>query len=375
MNTMDSTATDYLFAKADRMGIPLGATFELSPVCNLSCKMCYVRMTRQEVDKLGGEKTADEWLDIARQCRDEGTLYLLLTGGEPFFYKDFKYLFTELKKMGFILSINSNGTMLDDDMLDWLIQNPPNKINITMYGASNETYKRLCNSPDGYTRVTHAIRRLKQAGITVVINASLTPNNIDDYEKIFNFAKEVKANLRATSYMFPPIRRDKESFGKNERFTPKDAGKYAVKISVDKIGIEKFCDNVKLMENEIEKAEEKIKKGINKNGKLIPCRAGRNTFWISWDGKMTGCGMMQEPVVAYPFEEGFKQSWQKILTKIKESKVLKECCNCKYIEVCKPCVAMCYTESGDINKKPNYVCEMTKTIIKESKKYCKFLEK
>ena len=79
--------TDYLFSKASHMSIPLGATFELSPICNLNCKMCYVRMNKKQVDELGGLKTADEWLDMARQCKEAGSLYLLLTGESHSFIK------------------------------------------------------------------------------------------------------------------------------------------------------------------------------------------------------------------------------------------------------------------------------------------------
>lgn len=362
--------TDYLFSKASHMSIPLGATFELSPICNLNCKMCYVRMNKKQVDELGGLKTADEWLDMARQCKEAGSLYLLLTGGEPFFYKDFKYLFTELKKMGFIISINSNGTLLDDDMIDWLIKNPPNKINITMYGASNETYKRLCNSSDGYDKVIYAIRRLKKAGITIVINVSLTPDNIEDYEKILKFSREVDVSLRPTSYMFPPIRRDKDSIGHNSRFSPQQAGINTVKTEIDKKGLDKFCENAKLIQDGIEDACKEIESGIYKDGKPVSCRAGNSIFWINWEGKMTACGMMSEPIVTYPFEEGFKKSWDKVTKKVKEIKVLKECYNCKYNKICRPCLAMCVAETGDMNKKPEYICEMQKTMIKESMKIC-----
>lgn len=370
MSQVGSLATNYLFRKASSLNIPLGATFELSPVCNLSCKMCYVRMTRNDVEKLGGERTAEEWLDIARQCKEAGSLYLLLTGGEPFFYKDFKYLFEELTKMGFIISINSNGILIDDEMIEWLKENPPSKINITMYGASNETYKRLCNSSNGYDKVTYAIRKLKEAGITVIINLSLTPYNIEDYDKIREFAEEVDALLRPAAYMFPPIRRDKNSIGKNERFTPQDAAIHTIKAEIDKNGIDAFCKNASMIDNELKMGIEDIEKGIYKDGKVMPCRAGSSSFWINWQGKMTACGMMDEPIATYPFEEGFEISWEKIVEKIKSTKVLKECCNCKYMKVCKPCVAMCVAETGDMNKKPKYICEMNKVIVENSKKIC-----
>ena len=85
---------------------------------------------------------------------------------------------------------------------------------------------------------------------------------------------------------------------------------------------------------------------------------------------MTACGMMSEPIVTYPFEEGFKKSWDKVTKKVKEIKVLKECYNCKYNKICRPCLAMCVAETGDMNKKPEYICEMQKTMIKESMKIC-----
>ena len=44
-----NSLTQYLYRKASHMKIPISATFELSPVCNFSCRMCYVRKTPREV--------------------------------------------------------------------------------------------------------------------------------------------------------------------------------------------------------------------------------------------------------------------------------------------------------------------------------------
>ncbi len=41
----EAALTQYLFQKASRARLPLSGTFELSPVCNLNCRMCYVRKT------------------------------------------------------------------------------------------------------------------------------------------------------------------------------------------------------------------------------------------------------------------------------------------------------------------------------------------
>lgn len=64
---VESRLTGYLFARASRMGTPLSGTFELSPVCNFACRMCYVRKTAAEVAASPRPlRTLEQWLDIAR---------------------------------------------------------------------------------------------------------------------------------------------------------------------------------------------------------------------------------------------------------------------------------------------------------------------
>ena len=202
---VEPPVTEYLHAKASRLHIPLSGTFELTPVCNMNCKMCYVRMSRAEQEAVHPLRTAEEWLELGKNARDRGMLYLLLTGGEPFLRPDFREILSGLHQMGLLITINSNGTLIDEETVEWLKESPPVRINITLYGASDETYEILCGNPEGFTQVTKAIRLLKEAGITVKINCSLTPYNAGDLEKIFAFCKEEQLIIQATSYMFPPI--------------------------------------------------------------------------------------------------------------------------------------------------------------------------
>ena len=54
----------YVFQKAAINHIPVSGTFELTPRCNLSCEMCYIRMSATEEAAIGQELTADEWLSL-----------------------------------------------------------------------------------------------------------------------------------------------------------------------------------------------------------------------------------------------------------------------------------------------------------------------
>ena len=64
--------------RARREGLPLSGTFELTPLCNFRCRMCYVRVDAlPEGSRL---RTAEEWLDLARQAAERGMYAVTLTG-------------------------------------------------------------------------------------------------------------------------------------------------------------------------------------------------------------------------------------------------------------------------------------------------------
>ena len=58
---MSNTTADIrrvLCRRCAGLGIPVSGIFELTPRCNLQCKMCYVRLTPDQMTPLGKERTA-----------------------------------------------------------------------------------------------------------------------------------------------------------------------------------------------------------------------------------------------------------------------------------------------------------------------------
>lgn len=357
--------SDYLYKKASRQKIPLGGTFELSPVCNFSCKMCYVRKTPEQIRAEGKELMPwQTWLELARQCREAGTLYLLLTGGEPFLYPGFRELYTQLHRMGFLLSINSNGTMIDAETVSWLKTMAPTRINITLYGTSRETYQRICGSASGYDRAMNAITMLKEAGIPVVINASMIPENAADLEQIIAIGKELGLNTRVSTYMFPPVRRDREEA--DSRFTPEESAQM-------------FLRRLRALHSE-EEYRSWIKKSVcavceaarddeNWGGdpEYMRCRAGRSSFWVNWDGTMTACGMLDFPMKVDLKRAPFRESWMDLTDRVRSTPVLSGCAGCEKRELCNPCVAMIHAETGTTDEKSEYMCRLADIVIERMK--------
>ena len=351
---VEPAITEYLHAKAARARIPLSGSFELTPVCNMSCRMCYVRMTKEQQEAIRPLHTAAEWLRVGEIARNAGMLYLLLTGGEPFLHPEFREIMTGLHHMGLLISINSNATMIDEDTVAWLRQVPPMRVNVTLYGASNETYARLCGNPQGFTQATRGIRLLREAGISVKINCSVTPYNAADLEAIFDYVKREGLIIQATSYMFPPLRRDPSKIGQNDRFSPEEAAYYSAKIESLLNGEEAFLERMKEetfpLPNEPDES--------CGEGEGIRCRAGKCSFWITWDGRLMPCGMLPDGEEQNVFTDDFASAWKQAQQTADAIRLPAKCAVCSLRDSCRACAAMVMTETGRFDEVPDYRCRM-----------------
>ena len=100
-------------------------------------------------------------------------------------------------------------------------------------------------------------------------------------------------------------------------------------------------------------------------GEGVMCRAGRSAFWINWQGGMTPCGMMTQPIFSVP-EMGFARAWEETKAATEKIRLPGECAGCRLMEVCHACAAMCVTETGRFDVKPEYVCRMTHETVRRT---------
>ena len=70
----------HLEHKARKMNVPLFGQFELTPLCTLDCRMCYIHLTPEQMD--GPLLTVAQWKDIFDQALAAGMLEATLTGRE-----------------------------------------------------------------------------------------------------------------------------------------------------------------------------------------------------------------------------------------------------------------------------------------------------
>lgn len=362
MDIMDELEESYekeLCRRADIARIPFGGTFELLPLCNMRCQMCYVERRQKEVEESGGLKGIDFWLDTARQAVNKGMLYLLITGGEPFLYPDFLKLYRELKKLGIHIVINTNGTLLTEEIIQELKKYPPRRLNISLYGASEETYERVCRRKGKFHTVLRNLEKLKENGILVRLHTSLTPANIEDYDGMARIATELEMPLGMAYYMFPSVRRGDPSLNQKFRFDACTAGQVKFRYTRDSLIRKEFERVLREMPGQLRNYKEYPYYGYDR----ISCRAGLSTFWVNWKGELLPCGMMETPAVDLE-KMNFDLAWEELKRKRDAVRICEECAFCDKRQHCNVCAASIYAETGAYNgQKPQYLCSLTEEYI------------
>lgn len=373
--------TAFLTQKAAALGVPIEGTFELTPLCNFDCKMCYVHNTQEEINKSQRKPLSTEkWLSIAKEAHSKGMLYLLLTGGEPLLHKDFSYLYEELIKMGFIISINTNGSLINDKILELFKKYPPRQINITLYGCDDYTYEKQCGKKGMFSIVDKNINALQKNKINLKLNCTATKQNADDIQNIITYAKDNNIPIQTATYVFPPIRSSNDI---NSRLSPEKAAYarlHTMQMQADEIifrkTLEQICDGYIPAKNSI--ISKSTQSGNNSTQKpdfsnttekgKLRCRAGRSSFWISWDGYMTACGMFTEPKEDIT-NNSFESCWDTINNFGKALTLSQQCAECGLRLICQPCTAISKAETGNTELVPPYLCKLTEEIKKLSAEY------
>ena len=344
-----SEVRKYLGFKARDKGVPVSGSFELTPLCNLDCKMCYVHLNREQLR--GAELLSTQtWKDLMRQAVDAGLMFAALTGGECLTYPGFRELYLYLREMGVETSILSNGVRMDAEMVDFLKENPPALIQITVYGASEAAYERVTGHRS-FARVMENLRRIQSAGLP--IKAAITPNAfMEDGEKLVRLLHGMDVPFQINAGLVSP----REETGRDLQDADLDTYIRVWKITCELCGGAECvgCDESELPEP-----------GGNADHatKGVRCGAGRSCFCITWNGMLRPCNAFPQ-VAEDALGQGFAEAWQRINAQVREFPQPLECEGCSYRAQCVSCVAD-HASGAPIGHANPARCARTRRMIAE----------
>lgn len=325
----------YLRKTAREKKIPFKGVFELTPRCNFDCNMCYVHLKPDEIPAVGREFTAKEWISIAREAQAAGTIELTLTGGEPFVRRDFREIYEAVHDMGFLIQIFSNGYLLTEEIIEWLKRRPPRTMRFTLYGASDETYEKVCGIKNGFARVKHSVELLKKAGIPLYLVATVTKENEHDMDKVYQFAMENRLPITHTASLVNPV-----------RGASADPKKHQLDLMLPSADVIR----------EIRKQGSKKYPRQPRKNYLDVCSNYQCGYWITWNRQMQLCTFLTEPAVKVR-PGTFLESWEELLTELGQIKEPEQCGSCKYAAYCDRCPGILYAESGTVGQINENYCK------------------
>ena len=347
---------------------PINGTFELTGRCNLNCKMCYVHVDDKRIKELGyHERSAKDWINIAKQAFDAGTFKLLITGGEPMLRSDFCEIYEAIAKMGFYITLYTNATLVTPKIMDTLKKYPPHIIGITIYGVTAKTYEKVCGSGKAYYKMMDGLKELMTLPSHIELRTTIIKENLDESEQIEKFIKSFgnKVTFNINHVVFKSGRNSIANIS-DHRLSPEQSAFFYCNRFIKLV--EDYKDDSKKL-NELRNTQKDENKNDSTAGKkaayrgLYGCGAGYNDFTISWDGRLLPCSLF-DANYTNPFEEGFQQAWQRLEEVMPNIKIPSKCQKCSVEQFCGVCIASRYCETGKTDGIPQYFCHQAEAYDK-----------
>ena len=304
---------------------PVSAFLEINRTCNLKCLHCYHGDDRLVF------MDEETYTRAIEEMEKADTLFLVISGGEPMLHNDFKKIIELCTDKGFAVSIFSNGTLIDDDIIKCLSNSSVNEVNISIYSLIPEIHDKITAVKGSLKKSLEGIKKLLQAGIRTAIKMVITNYNYNDVKSVYEYCLENGIKFK-TDPMITPMNSGDEK---------------PIQFRAQKKELSVALAQFPEIREEIDADETKT------------CNAGKNYYAIDVEGNILPC--IQFPVIlGNVFEDNLKELWKnhEFLKKIRGLKVeeLKECMDCSVKSFCDRCPGLAYIESGDVRGKAESCC-------------------
>jgi len=325
--------------------VPVEVSIEVTHRCPLECRHCYNNLPMNDQEARKEELSLEEHVRLLDELAEIGCLWILYTGGEIFARRDFLQIYTEAKKRGFLITLFTNGTMITTRIADYLAEYRPFNIEITLYGATKETYEELTRIPGSFDHCMKGIRLLKERGLPLKLKTVPTTINYHEVYEMKRFAEEELG----VEFKFDPL--------VNPR-TDCSQSPLGVRLSPEQAVALEFRDPVRRAEY-LRMVEGEQATAHRRSSRRYSCGGGHNGCAIDPKGQMTICVLSHRD--GYDLRSGsFTEGWDTRLKDIREIKNTREsiCSNCRITSLCSMCAANGELESGDAEKPVDFLCQV-----------------
>lgn len=333
----------------------------ITNLCNLKCKHCYASAG----EKFPNEMTYEEIINVVDQLDELGINYITLSGGEPFERKDIFDIIKYIRQKDIHVMITSNGTLLNQEIMDKLKKLDIDSIQISIDSYDPEIHDNFRGIKGSFNKAIEGIKLCKANGIKVSIMSTLSAINRKNMDKLI----ELALNLEVDGFAM-------------ERFVPEGRGNNEREIAIDSYDLKRCLETLyKYQKNtkncffttndplfSFVNGSYELAYELSKDNKKLcgGCSLGKMAFVITPDGEVGLCtrlyeriGSIREKSIAQILNEN------ELLNKICVRDNLKgKCGRCKYKYICGGCRGWALQTTGDYLGEDN-LCWLTEEEISE----------
>jgi MoaA/NifB/PqqE/SkfB family radical SAM enzyme len=317
----------------------ISASIELTHRCNLHCGHCYCPP---------GERSRELSTDEIRRTLDEmaemGALFLLMTGGDPLLRKDFPALYAHAKQLGMLVTVFTNGTLIDERIIELWNEWPPALVEISLYGLTRAVYEQVVAVPGSYDRCLEGIARVLGAGHPLALKCPATTQNAHEIPALADFAKDLGVEFRYDTVILATMTGEKHP--------------HALRLTPERI--------LALESGDAEK-DRAWRRYLGEDAPpqpasnaLFACGAGRNSLHVDPYGNVQVCLMVRNfrhSLREKKLRDIYRDDFPAILALEREPD--SKCGSCASRATCNNCPGMALWEVGDNHGHVDFQCELS----------------
>jgi len=203
--------------------------------------------------------------------------------------------------------------LVDESIIELFQDLPPHSVEISLYGATPETYEKVTGVIGSFSKCLTGIQRLLDANINLVLKTILMTYNRHEFFGMKEMAEGFGVGFRFDAAIFPRLDGDKKPL--ELRVSPEEA---VEKEMADGDRLQQWKDY-----------HDKVK-GFSVPDNLYNCGTGLTSFHINANGMLQPCLMVSS--LQYDLLNGsFLEGWRDVMPRIREKKAgaAKACTQCE----------------------------------------------
>jgi heme b synthase len=335
--------------------------WEITRSCNLFCAHCRSSSTSGPFED---ELSIEECRQLIDDIAETGKPVIILSGGEPLLRRDLFQIAGYAVDKGLRVAMGTNGTLITEEVAAKLKVVPISRVAVSIDFPAPELQDKFRGQSGAFKSAVSGIALLRQAGIEVQINSTITRLNMKYLNELLELALKYGA-VAFHPFMLVPTGRGKglekvamspqeyeqtlnwvndkqKELGDRIFFKPTDAPHYQriVRQKAGESNINVTVQNRKPVAKVGNQAMDSMTRG---------CLAGISFCFISHRGKVQGCGYLNVEAGNIR-DRSFKQIWEEsaLFSELRDlSNIKGKCGACEYKYICGGCRARAYESTGD----------------------------